>query len=190
MWKSLLFILIAILLACISYSDIQAGEIKNTPSPYVYEEVFDAITGKVLHNYKSNKETTIKSAVDNLSIASGTNIIVGVEESKNGKVIDSLELQLQIVRSQLFSATKGSEVLKITPRELIKLKPFIPITVILIGTEKLKSIIQNELNQKKTLEEAIAAKDLSGFPAVLNIENYRLKIYFQMTEGRKEEKNQ
>ena len=182
MWKSTLLLFITILLSLIGKVTVPASEIKDQPSPYVYEEVFDGITGKVLHSYKLNKETTIKSAVDNLSFASETNILVGVEEGKNGKIIDSVELQLQIVRAQLFSASKGSEVLNMTPKELIMLKPLIPITVILTGTDKLKSIIQNDFAQNKTLEQAISANDPSGFPAVLNVENYKLKYYFQMKD--------
>lgn len=148
-------------------------------SPYEYEEVYDGMTGQMLQSYKSNKETTIKSAVDNLSFASGVEILVGVEDTEQSKTINSVELQLQIVRSQLFSASKGSDVFTMTPRELIQFKPFIPITVILTGTDKLKAIIQESLNKNQSLEQALTAQDASGFPAVLNIENYTLKFYFQ-----------
>ncbi len=148
-------------------------------SPYEYEEIYDGMTGQMLQSYKSNKETTIKSAVDNLSFASGVEILVGIEDNEQGKTVTSMELQLQIVRSQLFSASKGSDVFTMTTKELIQLKPFIPITVTLTGTDKLKAIIQESLNKNKSLEQAITAQDAAGFPAVLNIENYILKFYFQ-----------
>ncbi len=151
-------------------------------SPYAYEEVYDAMSNTTLQEYSSNKETTIKSAQSKLSFASGVDIFVGMKDDPQGKRIKSIELQLHIVRSQLFAATKGSAVLKMTPKELIQLKPFIPITVILTGSEQLKSLLQASLDQKQTVEQALAAMDPSGFPAVLNVENYTLKMYFQSVE--------
>jgi hypothetical protein len=147
---------------------------------YQYSEIYDGMTEKTLHSFKSNKETIIKSGVDKLSYASGTDILVAFQVDEQKKTIHSIELQLSIVRAQLYSATKGSQVLTMSPKELIMLKPIIPLTVILKGTNQLIEIIQQKYDEDKSLEQAIAALDSSGFPAILNIENYELVRYFQM----------
>jgi len=147
---------------------------------YQYSKIYDGMMEKTLHSFKSNKETIIKSGFDKLSYASGTDILVAFQVDEQKKKIHSIELQLSIVRAQLYSATKGSQVLTMSPKELIMLKPIIPLTVILKGTNQLIDIIQHKYDEDKSLEQAIAALDSSGFPAILNIENYELVRYFQM----------
>lgn len=149
---------------------------------YLYSEVYDAMTDKTLHSFKSNQETTIKSGINKLSYASDSDILVAFKNEEKQKVIDSIELQLNIVRAQLFSATKGSQVLTITPKELIMMKPIIPITVRLKGNRTLLSIIQKKYNKTQKLETALNALDESHFPAVMNVENYQLIQYFQMQQ--------
>jgi len=126
-----------------SQSSLKFDKKVGTSGAYVYEEIYDAMTEKVLQSYKSNKEITLKSAENNLFIASGVDIIIGVDDSQQGKIVNSVELQIKIVRAQLYKASKGSNVIKILPRELIQLKPLIPITVILTGSTSLKTMIQH-----------------------------------------------
>ena len=152
---------------------------KNVIPDYIDSQVYDAIADKTLYSYKSNKETTIKSGIDKLSFASGTEILLSYEDDKKKKEIHSIELQLKIFRSELFSATKGSKVLTMTARELISLKPMIPITVMLKGEEALINTVQKKYEKTGSIVKALTAVDSSHFPALLNIENYSFIRYYQ-----------
>jgi len=152
---------------------------KNTLPDYIDSKVYDVIADKTLYSYKTNKETTIKSAIDNLSFASETEILISYEDDKKKKKINSIELQLKIFRSELFSATKGSKVLTMTAKDLIYLKPMIPITVILKGEEELIVMVQKEYEKTGSIVKALAVVDSSHFSALLNVENYSFMRYYQ-----------
>ncbi len=180
---SLLFILtVSVLSAVHAENPIAESSQKaktNSLPKYSYTEIYDAMANKILHSYKSDKETTIKSGTNKLSFASGTEILISYEDEKNKIKISSIELQLSIFRSQLFSAAKASQVLTMTSGELIHLKPMVPITVILKGGKALISMVQKEYKATGSIVKAMTILDTDYFPALMNVENYNLFQYYQ-----------
>ena len=66
-----------------------------------------------------------------------------------------------------------------TAKELIYLKPHIPITVILKGKDTLIASVQKEYETTGSIVRALSVLDESYFPALLNVENYSLVRYYQ-----------
>ncbi len=140
---------------------------------------YDAVSDENLTVLASPGEVELKAADAFLITASKTELSV---RYKDQEAVD-VGLKLWMDRSQVYRATKRTNVFDISPEQLLDFDPNTPIICEMQGDRALLDRLQTGLTGGREVESIVTDTGQDGFPVFFDLTHYKMKnLYQEKTE--------
>lgn len=136
---------------------------------------YDAVNDEETAEFISQNEVELKIAPGVLAFAYKTELKARYSD---GTVFD-VKLNAWIDRSQVYKATKHTNRLGLTSKQLLDFDPNMPIIFEMDGNEALKKVLEAGLASGRSVEDIVTDTGDDGFPIFFSLDNYKLQNTFQ-----------
>ncbi len=131
---------------------------------------FDSSVNRTIETLETKKEQTVRASVDVLAFAATVAIEFRLSEDENS--VDAVAMKLTMLRNQVLKLVQAGYETGVSVIELTKFDPMKPISIDLSAKSDMLGRLASARSDGMTFESIAKSVDPSGFPALLNLENY------------------
>ena len=127
---------------------------------------YDTTRDEMLDAFETDQQTTLRVDTDTLVFASSVELLVGQGEPPY------IALRTGVLPSQMMRLL---EPLEMKPIDVVAYRPHEPVYLTWLASDRLVESYTRARAEGRSLEWCVTSKDLEGFPAFFDLENYHFE---------------